>query len=199
MLNIRNRATMVRIAGVIVAGGALAIAVAGIGSAATQHVPLHQATPITAAGFSARGDRCANIPSTEDGWAFVLPGSSTVFVSLTVRFNPGGTQRITTFGPPTDKHAYVGSAPGAVLESASATVQTQDGARQVAAFNLSHTCPAATATPSGSPTATPSGSPTATPTTPATSSAASPSPSPTSSALPAPAPTPVHTTLPVTG
>jgi hypothetical protein len=175
---------MARIAGVVVAGGSLAIAVAGIGSAATQYVPLHQATPITAAGFSGHEAQCAAIPSTEDGWAFVLPGHSTFFVSLTVTFKPGGTERITTFSSPSDNHAYAGSAPGAVLDSASATVQTQDRARQVPSLYLSYTCLAATPTPSGSPTVTPSGSPTVTPSgsptvTPSGSPTAKPSGSPT--------------------
>ena len=229
VLNIKNRARLARIAGVVVAGVSLAIAVAGIGSAATQYVQLRQATPITAAGFSGHEGQCPAIPSTEDGWAFVLPGRSSFFVSLTVTFKPGGTKRITTFIPPSDNHAYVGSPPGAVLESASATVQTRDRARRARSFYLSYTCLAATPTPSDSPTATPSGSPTPTPTaqpsgsptptakpsgsptvtpsgsptaTPpktATSSSASPSPSPTSSARPAPAPTPVRANLPVTG
>jgi hypothetical protein len=175
---------MARIAGVVVAGGSLAIAVAGIGSAATQYVPLHQATPITAAGFSGHEAQCASIPSTEDGWAFVLPGHSTFFVSLTVTFKPGGTKRITTFSSPSDNHAYAGSAPGAVLDSASATVQTQDRARQVPSLYLSYTCLAATPTPSDSPTVTPSGSPTVTPSgsptvTPSGSPTAKPSGSPT--------------------
>src|SRR5215469_9299549 len=214
VLNVKKRARIVRIAGVVVAGGGLAIAAAGVSSAATQYtVPLHQTPPITAAGFSGHEPQCANIPSTQDGWAFVLPGNDTVFISLTVTFSPGGTQTITTFGPPSDKHAYVASAPGAVLESASASVETTTGKTQVPWFNLSHTCPASPqpsgspTTPTGSPTTptgsptTPSGSPTTptgSPTTPSgspaptgtTPSSASASPSPTS-APPAPAPTPV--------
>jgi hypothetical protein len=181
---IKNRARIARIAGVVVAGGSLAIAVAGIGSAATQYVPLHQATPITAAGFSRHEAQCAAIPSTEDGWAFVLPGHSAFFVSLTVTFKPGGTKRVTTFSPPSDNHAYVGSAPGAVLDSASAIIRTQHRARQVPSFYLSYTCLAATPTPSGSPTVTPSGSPTVTPSdsptvTPSGSPTVKPSGSPT--------------------
>jgi hypothetical protein len=217
VLNIKNRVGILRIAGVAVAGGGLAIAAAGVSTAAAQYtVPLHQATPITAAGFSGHEAQCASIPSTQDGWAFVLPGNDTVFVSLTVTFNPGGTQTITTFGPPSDKHAYVATAPGAVLENATASVETQAGKTQVSWFNLSHTCPAASPQPSGSPTATPSGSPSATPSgspsstpsgspsgspspTGTTPSGASPSPSPSPSAPPAPAPTPVSGTLPVTG
>jgi len=182
VLNIKNRARLARIAGVVVAGGSLAIAVAGIGSAATQYVQLRQATPITAAGFSGHERQCPAIPSTEDGWAFVLPGRSSFFVSLTVTFKPGGTKRITTFSPPSDNHAYVGSPPGAVLESASATVQTRDRARRARSFYLSYTCLAATPTPSDSPTATPSGSPTPTPT-------AQPSGSPTPTAKPSGSPT----------
>src|SRR5215472_10028910 len=181
VLNIKNKARVVRIAGVAVAGGGLAIAVAGVSGASTQYtVPLHQTTPITAAGFSSHEAQCASIPSTQDGWAFVLPGNDTVFVSLTVTFSPGGTQTITTFGPPSDKHAYVATAPGAVLEKASATVETQTGKTQVQWFNLSHTCPAASPQPSGSPT-TPSGSPTTpsgSPTTPS-GSPTTPSGSPT--------------------
>jgi hypothetical protein len=188
---------MARFAGVVVAGGSLALCVAGTGEAATYgpdyQVPLHQPTPITAAGFGTHSGQCGSIPNTEDGWHFVLPGDFTVFVSLTVTFSPGGSQTITSFGPPTGKHAYAGSAPGAVLESASAIVKTETGKKKVLWFNLSHTCPAtATPTPTVSPTATATVSPTATATV-------SPSPSPTSSTAPAPAPTPVTGTLPVTG
>src|SRR6266571_505894 len=207
---------MARFGGVVVAGG-VALSVAALGEATTYgpdyQVPLHQPTPITAAGFGTQSEQCGSIPATEDGWHFVLPGDFTVFVSLTVTFSPGGTQTITSFGPPTDKHAFAASAPGAVLESASAIVKTETGQTQVLWFNLSHTCPATatptpTPTPSDTPTTTltetptptPSGTltttatPTVTPTTPA-----SPSPSPHAPAAPAPAPTPVTTTLPVTG
>jgi hypothetical protein len=204
VLKIRNGRLAAKIAGVVVAGGGLAVAVAGMGAAATQYtVPLHQATPITAAGFGSHEADCGSIPSTQDGWHFVLPGNFTVFVSLTVTFSPGGTQTITSFGPPSDKHAFAGSAPGATLESASATVQTQDGQTQVLWFNLSHTCPANSPTPTPSPTPTttpsPSPSPSGTSTGTPTPSAPGPSPSPTTPAAPAPTPTPVQSTLPVTG
>jgi hypothetical protein len=116
-------------------------------------VPLHQPTPITAAGFGSHERVCDSIPSTEDGWHFVLPGDFTHFVSLTVTFNPGGTQTITTFGPPSDKHAYAGSAPGAQLTAASAVVTTDAGKKRVRWFNLSDTCPA-TVTPTPTPTHT---------------------------------------------
>ena len=190
---------MARFGGVVVAGGVLALSVAALGEATAfrpdYQVPLHQPMPITAAGFGTHSEQCGSIPDTEDGWHFVLPGDFTVFVSLTVTFSPGGTQTITSFGPPTDKHAFAASAPGAVLESASAIVKTETGKKQVLWFNLSHTCPATatpTPTPSGTPTTT--ATPTVTPTAPT-----SPSPSPSTSPAPAPAPTPVTTTLPVTG
>ncbi len=204
---------MARFGGVVVAGGVLALSVAALGEATTYgpdyQVPLHQPTPITAAGFGTQSEQCGSIPATEDGWHFVLPGDFTVFVSLTVTFSPGGTQTITSFGPPSDKHAFAGSAPGAVLESASAIVKTETGKTQVLWFNLSHTCPAtATPTPTPTPTVTPTETvtptPTVTPTTTVTptvtpTAPTSPSPSPSTPAAPAPAPTPVTTTLPVTG
>ncbi len=204
---------MARFGGVVVAGGVLALSVAALGEATAYgpdyQVPLHQPTPITAAGFGEHSAQCGSIPATEDGWHFVLPGDFTVFVSLTVTFSPGGTQTITSFGPPSDKHAFAGSAPGAVLESASAIVKTETGKTQVLWFNLSHTCPAtATPTPTPTPTVTPTETvtptPTVTPTTTVTptvtpTAPTSPSPSPSTPAAPAPAPTPVTTTLPVTG
>jgi hypothetical protein len=103
--SIRIGRMMARFAGVVVAGGSLALCVAGTGEAATYgpdyQVPLHQPTPITAAGFGTHSGQCGSIPNTEDGWHFVLPGDFTVFVSLTVTFSPGGSQTITSFGPPT--------------------------------------------------------------------------------------------------
>jgi LPXTG-motif cell wall-anchored protein len=118
----------------------------------TYTVPLHQAAdlPLTATSDGVEHASDCPVPAGEDGWHFVLPGSDAHFVKLTVTFDPGGEQVVTSFGPPSDKHAYVGSGPGAKLVSASAEVK--GGA--VDWFNLSHTCPA---TSSGSPS--PSGSP----------------------------------------
>lgn len=201
-----NGRVLARVAAVVVAGGGLALGMAGIGSATSYGppytVPLHQPTPITAAGFGTHETQCGNIPTTEDGWHFVLPGDFTVFVSLTVTFSPGGTQTITTFGPPSAKHAFAGSAAGATLESASAIVKTETGKTKVLWFNLSHTCPATGPSPSPSPSGTPTGTPSVTPSvTPSTSVSPSPSPSPSESEHPGPAPTPTpeHETLPVTG
>jgi LPXTG-motif cell wall-anchored protein len=99
---------------------------------------LHQPTPITADDSEfAIGEECTGIPEGQDGWHFVLPGNSTTFVELRVTFEPGGEQVVTSFGPPSDKHAYVASETGAELVEASATVEGEP-----VDFRLSHTCPA---------------------------------------------------------
>ncbi|WP_037642054.1 LPXTG cell wall anchor domain-containing protein [Streptomyces bicolor] len=109
----------------------------------TYTVQLRQDLPRTATtddgGAPQQGrDECPGIPEGQDGWHFVLPGNSTDFVKLTVTFEPGGQQVVTDFGPPSDKHAYVASQPGAELTSAVAEVRGGD----LELFNLSHTCPA---------------------------------------------------------
>ncbi len=187
--------------GVVVAGSSLALAVATTGSAVTYGPtytpPFHQAAdlPITATGYNSHGTDCGN-PANQDGWSFVVPNAFTVFVSLTVTFSPGGTQTITSFGPPNAMHAIVFSAPGAQLTAASAIVKTETGKDEVAFFNLSHTCPATSTSPS--PSASPSGSPSGSPST-SPSGSPTPSGSPSSPPPGAPTPTPVHTNLPVTG
>jgi LPXTG-motif cell wall-anchored protein len=118
-------------------------------------------------------DECPGVPDGQDGWHFVLPGKSTDFVKLTVTFEPGGQQVVTDFGPPSDKHAYVWSLPGAELTSAVAEVRGGD----LELFNLSHTCPVTGGTPSGS--ASPSSS-----TSPSSSSSTSASPSSSTSTEP---------------
>ncbi|WP_326589986.1 LPXTG cell wall anchor domain-containing protein [Streptomyces sp. NBC_01294] len=120
-------------------------------------VPVHQALPLTATSQGVENQaKCASIPSSQDGWHFVLPGNSTTFKKLTVTFEPGGQQVVTVFGPPSDKHAYVASVPGAKLTAASAEVV----GGSVEWFNLSHTCPS-TATASPSPSQSTSASPSA--------------------------------------
>ncbi|MCB5180352.1 LPXTG cell wall anchor domain-containing protein [Streptomyces antimicrobicus] len=103
-------------------------------------VPLHQQVPLTAAGFGEHEAKCASVPASQDGWHFIAPGNpkAVSFVKLTVTFEPGGQQVVTSFGPPNANHAYVASAPGAKLTSAVAEVR--GGA--LSWFNLSHTCPA---------------------------------------------------------
>ncbi|MFJ2825057.1 LPXTG cell wall anchor domain-containing protein [Streptomyces toxytricini] len=143
--------------------------------------------------------KCADIPSTQDGWHFVLPGNSTTFVELKVTFEPGGEKTVAVFGPPSDKHAYVASAPGAKLTAASAKVT----GGSVEWFNLSHTCPASATTspspsvssgapsPSGSPSssASASGSPSSS-VSPSASASSSVSPSGTPSGAPSGSPAP---------
>ncbi|MGW6786903.1 hypothetical protein ACWF7Q_30030, partial [Streptomyces sp. NPDC054987] len=116
-------------------------------AADSYEVPLHQAKdlPIYAAQFKGKpGETCASIPATKDGWHFIAPGSpnEVSFVKLTVKFEPGGEQVVTTFGPPNENHAYAASEPGAKLVSAVALVEgTTGGGKKLEWFNLSHTCP----------------------------------------------------------
>ncbi|MFF7244467.1 LPXTG cell wall anchor domain-containing protein [Embleya sp. NPDC008237] len=104
----------------------------------TYTVNVHQKLPLTATGNGVERGECPTIPTDKDGWHFVLPTNGTVFVKLTVTFEPGGLQVITNFGPPTGKHAYVASPAGATLTSAVAEVK----GGKVDWFNLSHACPA---------------------------------------------------------
>ncbi|MEU5219071.1 LPXTG cell wall anchor domain-containing protein [Streptomyces sp. NPDC020807] len=143
--------------------GSLVLAPVSSASEAPKPLPLHQIEelPLTASGWE--GDKeevCGDIPTNQDGWHFVLPGNTAVFTKLTVEFKPGGVQTITVFGPPTAKHAYVGSEPGAELISATAEV---NGTVSQGFFNLSHTCPTSE---EPEPTTTPSTTPPVTETTP---------------------------------
>ncbi|MFC7976977.1 LPXTG cell wall anchor domain-containing protein [Streptomyces cinereoruber] len=125
--------------------GSLVLAPAALAADGPKPLPLHQVKdlPLTASEFGTQEKVCGNVPTSQDGWHFVLPGSgkggSAVFTELTVTFEPGGTQTVTVFGPPSDKHAYVASQPGAKLVSA--TAETSAPVKQ-GWFNLSHTCPA---------------------------------------------------------
>ncbi|MGP4112221.1 LPXTG cell wall anchor domain-containing protein [Streptomyces sp. 4N509B] len=126
--------------GTATASAALLLAASAAPALATgdQHeVGLHQPTPISADDPEFAHDTCPGVPAGSDGWHFVLPGNSTTFVELRVSFSPGGEQLVTSFGPPSDKHAYVASEPGAELVAASATVEGEP-----VNFRLSHTCPA---------------------------------------------------------
>jgi LPXTG-motif cell wall-anchored protein len=95
--------------------------------------------PILAAEFGSQEKICANVPVNQDGWHFVTRGRDAKFAELTVTFEPGGTQVITDFGPPSDKHAYAASAAGAELVAVNGKLVGGDAATP---FNLSHTCPA---------------------------------------------------------
>ncbi|MDT0310313.1 LPXTG cell wall anchor domain-containing protein [Streptomyces sp. DSM 44917] len=126
-----------RLVGAAGAAAALLIAGASPALATENEVGLHQDPPITADDPEFAHETCPPIAADLDGWHFVLPGNSTTFVELRVTFEPGGEQVVTEFGPPTDKHAYVASEPGATLVEASATVEGEP-----VDFRLSHTCPA---------------------------------------------------------
>ncbi|WP_329499782.1 hypothetical protein [Kitasatospora herbaricolor] len=180
----------------------LSAAPSALATAGTYTVPVHQDLPVTAAGFGEHEAKCGTIATDQDGWHFVLPGNSTDFVKLTVAFDNGAPQVVTVFGPPTTKHAYVASAPGAKLTSASAEVK----GGEVKWFNLSHTCPALVTSPSPTPstpapststtpgtTASPSATTTATP-----SASVSPSASPSASATTGTS-SPTTTATPSTG
>lgn len=127
-------------AAAVAAAACMALAPAAPAFATGSSSPeLRQPLPITAAEFE-RGE-CPTVPEDKDGWHFVLPAGGKEkpeFVKLTVTFEPGGTQTITEFGPPSDKHAYVASEPGAKLVAAEAEIKGGD----LDKFNLSHTCPA---------------------------------------------------------
>ncbi|MFE9424467.1 hypothetical protein ACFYNO_16025 [Kitasatospora sp. NPDC006697] len=186
------RVALLSVGAVGLVSGVITAIPAQAASGSTYSPPFHQASdlPITAKGG---GGDCPGIPSSQDGWNFVLPGSSTDFVSLTVTFQPGGTRTITSFGPPDDKHANVGSAPGAQLTGATAVVT----GGSVKFFNLSHMCPAtSTPTPTPSaPTPTPT-KPSPTPTTPKPTTPAPTTPAPTTPAPTTPAPTSPAPTTP---
>ncbi|WP_439679438.1 LPXTG cell wall anchor domain-containing protein [Embleya sp. MST-111070] len=172
----------------------LAVAVGAapaLASGNTYTVDLHQTTPVSATDPGVSHEGGCPAPADQDGWHFVLPTNEAAFVKLTVTFQPGGRQVVTTFGPPTDKHAYVASPAGAKLTSAVAQVK----GGSVKFFNLSHTCPAKS-TPTTPPTTKPpttappttapptSGTPTTAPPTgtPSTSASSSPSTSATATA-----------------
>ncbi|MFD1833381.1 LPXTG cell wall anchor domain-containing protein [Streptomyces desertarenae] len=130
-------------AAAVAAAAALLLAPAAPAFATDTHSPeLRQPLPRTATendGAAPQESNCPTVPADKDGWHFVLPGNKAVFVKLTVTFEPGGTQTITDFGPPSDKHAYVASEPGAKLVAIDAEVK---GSLPGDKFNLSHTCPA---------------------------------------------------------
>ncbi|MCF6524790.1 LPXTG cell wall anchor domain-containing protein [Streptomyces sp. JJ36] len=144
-----------RLAAAVPAAASLLLGAAAAPALADDHtytVELRQDLPRTAdsgqGGVPREGaGTCGRVPAGKDGWHFVLPGNSTEFVKLTVTFEPGGRQVLTDFGPPSDKHAYVGSEPGAELVDVQAEVE--GGSLEL--FNLSHTCPANT-TPTDEPT-----------------------------------------------
>lgn len=165
----------------------LATATPAFADDAPYTVELRQGLPRTATsgegGVPQEGrDGCPTVPEGKDGWHFVLPGNSSEFVELTVTFEPGGQQVVTDFGPPSGKHAYVASEPGARLVDV--TAEVEGGGLEL--FNLSHTCPSGEpgdepTEPSEEPSDEPSEEPTGAP---------SEEPAPDDSEAPADAPEP---------
>ncbi|GLW56956.1 LPXTG cell wall anchor domain-containing protein [Kitasatospora phosalacinea] len=175
-----HRSIALRAAAVVVAAGLMSAPAVGsaFASSSTYTSQLRQKVPTTAAAFGEQEKTCADIPATQDGWHFVLPGNDADFVTLTVTFQPGGQQVVTSFpGKPVGKHAYVASEKGATLVSAVAEVRGGSEAK----FNLSHTCPANV--PEASPSPEASESPVESP-EPSASASASPSESPETSESP---------------
>lgn len=125
--------------------GSLVLAPAALASDGANHPTLRQQLPLKAADFEKTEAECTGVPSTQDGWHFVLPGNDADFVELKVTFVPGGTQTITdfsAFGNPTGKHAYVASQPGTELTKVEATITGGPLPGKGNKFPLSHTCPA---------------------------------------------------------
>ncbi|MGP3979819.1 LPXTG cell wall anchor domain-containing protein [Streptomyces sp. KR80] len=160
---IRSRFTVRWGAAVLPAAASLLLFAGAAPALADDHtytVELRQQLPRTATTDDGgapqkAANQCPGIPEGQDGWHFVLPGNSSDFVKLTVTFEPGGEQVVTDFGPPSDKHAYVASLPGAKLTSAVAEVEGGD----LELFNLSHTCPSSVTAPTGAPAEEPTDEP----------------------------------------
>jgi cell division septation protein DedD len=177
------------------AGGAIAMAIAAPAHAQAGTIPINgDYVPTTAQEFKTQ--ECAgpfqDLPENQDGWHFVLPGSSgTGFESVTLTFDtPDGVVEmfidshdatmpdpgVGSSGYLDDAggdfiHAYAFTEAGWTLTAGSAQVgDAEDGG----SFSLNGTCsgalaqpiptPPATATPTPIPTATPTPTPTGTPT-----------------------------------
>ncbi|GAB3116060.1 hypothetical protein GCM10027160_24410 [Streptomyces calidiresistens] len=91
-----------------------------------------------AVDFAKEGETCPGVSENEDGWHFVTRGT-TNFVKLEATFEKAGTIELTTFGPPSDKHAYIATPVGDVLVDATATLKGHNKKQNT--FLLSHACP----------------------------------------------------------
>jgi len=200
---------MARSAAVVVAGGSLALCIAGTGQAATSTkggdngtVKIHNSTtPVTdprdephvcvfyldAFGF----DPGQSVSWQIESWP--PTGDRTVVAS--------GAQALDSTG---DGHTGDMTLPNGHYKLFW-TFTGEHGFAKQKVFWVACAAPTPTPTPTTTPTVTPSVTPTVTPTgsptlpPPTVTPAVTPSPSATSTALPAPAPTPVTGTLPVTG
>ena len=155
-------------------GGASAVAVTP--DAADIFVKQSQ-VPTTAAQFGNKVTDCPGFVASEpfDYFHFVLDGNTYSFVELTAEFDTGDVT-VTTFGPPSDKHAYIKVPAGSTLENAYADI-TPDGDGQPADFQLSHVCvgtPTTTTTSSAPVTTTSSAPVTTTSSAPVTTTSSAP-------------------------
>jgi LPXTG-motif cell wall-anchored protein len=151
-----------RVAVVLAVGAASVFAWSTPALADNYSPPFNQAAqlPISAEDFLGTPQECEDAPADKDLWHFVLPGNTSHFIQLTVTFNPGGVQVIDLpFGPPTDKHAFAFSEPGAELTAVSAIVDHDAGTAHEKFFNLSHTCTGETPPSSPPPSSPPASSP----------------------------------------
>ena len=195
-----------RAALVSAAAGALSIAMA-TAAWASGEIPLNDAHQgSTAGGFNEQNcgdERFADLPDGYDGWHFVLPedkeGNGS-FVSLTLHFTSGDGPETVSMSVVDDDshsdyafykagsryiHAYLFTPAGWTLNDG--TAEISGTADKDDFFNLSHTCPGTSTTPSPSASATPSPS----------ESTTTPGESPTSPAASTPAPG--GDSLPLTG
>jgi hypothetical protein len=205
VFRIRIGRVMARSAGVVLAGGSLALCIAGTGQAATSAkggdngtVKVHNSTtPVTdprdephvcvfyldAFGF----DPGQSVSWQIESWP--PTGNRTVVAS--------GVQALDSTG---DGHTGDMTLPNGHYKLFW-TFTGEHGFAKQKVFWVACAAPTPTPTPTTTPTVTPSVTPTVTPTGSPTlpPPTVTPSPSATSTALPAPAPTPVTGTLPVTG
>ncbi|MBB0244987.1 LPXTG cell wall anchor domain-containing protein [Streptomyces alkaliphilus] len=94
----------------------------------------------TAESFPTKEKTCPGVSKWKDGWHFVTRGNAE-FVELEATFEKAGEVTLTTFGPPSDKHAYIATPVGDVLIDATAVLKASGPGAKQKTFNLSHTCP----------------------------------------------------------
>jgi hypothetical protein len=186
-----RRAKAVTFAGLATLGlAALAqVAVTPVATSEVAYVEtLSQDPPITNSEFEDDENDCPGSPA-QWGWHFILTGGEASFVKLTTTFEDAGTIVTTTFGPPSDKHAFVYTETDDTLTGATAEFTTTEEDPTKVRLVLSHTCDGDDNVPSESPTPTPSvsASETSTPTPSVSASETEqPSESPSESVTPSP-------------
>jgi hypothetical protein len=172
-----KRKTTVRLLGAAIMGVAITPWLGGGPAAAVtpQDADIfvkQEQVPVTAAQFGNKATDCPGFAASEpfDYFHFVLDGAGYAFVELTAEFSTGDVT-ITSFGPPSAKHAYVKAPAGSTLENAYADI-TPDDAEQPTDFQLSHVCVGTPAPPPSSPPVTTTSAATTTPASVAATTAA---------------------------